>query len=299
MAMSELGQAAQEYAGRGWAVFPLFGVDEDRWCRCGRHDCARPGKHPLVARGLHEASTDPSLIAGWWKRWPWANVGMATGARSGFVAIDVDWPDGVASLQVLQEELGSLPATLQANTGGGGLHLLFAHPGGLRNTTGRLAGCELALPNVDLRADGGALVAPPSLHVSGRRYRWVDASVPLAPAPSWLRDRPRAAAVPVPTTTAAAGSATGYGRAALRAELEKLLQAEGGGRNHALNAAAFSLGTLVGGGELAQDLVHHELANAAEVIGLPAYEAERTIASGLHEGMRRPRMAPHRAQGGR
>ena len=186
----ELSDAAQDYGVRGWAVFPLFGVDDRGWCRCGRRDCARPGKHPLVPRGLHEATTDPATIAGWWRRWSWANVGLATGARSGFVAIDVDRPAGFASLQLLQEEREPLPLTLQANTGGGGLHLLYAHPGGLRNSTGRLAGCEVALPNIDLRADGGALVAPPSLHASGRRYQWADPSVPLAPARAGSRTRP-------------------------------------------------------------------------------------------------------------
>jgi hypothetical protein len=287
----ELIDAAVSYAARGWAVFPLFGVANAR-CRCGRRDCGRPGKHPLVARGLHEASTDAAVIATWWRRWPWANIGLATGARSGFVAIDVDEPHGRTSLRALQDQLGELPATLQALTGGGGLHLLYAHPGGLRNSAGRLAGYDDELPDVDLRADGGALVAPPSMHVSGRRYRWVNPTVPLAPAPAWLRDPPHRAVLP--PDRLGPGSTTGYGRAALQGELTKLLQVEGGGRNHALNRAAFFLGMLVGGGELAEDLVHDELASAAQAIGLPVYESERTIASGLQEGMRRPRVAPHR-----
>lgn len=291
----ELRDAGLTYAARGWAVFPLFGVAAGR-CRCGRRDCPRPGKHPLVRRGLHDASTDPAQIIAWWHRWPSANIGLATGARSGFVAIDVDRPAGEASLQLLQERLGELPPTLQAVTGGGGLHLYFAHRGGLRNSTGRLAGCDIELPNIDLRADGGALVAAPSLHISGRRYRWSDTSLPLAPAPRWLQDPPRPAPASVATLPASAGSATGYGRAALRAELAKLLGTQGGGRNHGLNAAAFSLGTLVGGGELAEDLVHEELAAAAQAIGLPGDEAERSIASGLQEGIRRPRVAPHRTQ---
>lgn len=119
------------------------------------------------------------------------------------------------------------------------------------------------------------------------------------PGPSWLKDPPRPTPVPLVATPPAAGSATGYGRAALRAELAKLMAAEGGARNHALNAAAFSLGTLVGGGELAEDLVRNELASAASAIGLPDHEVAHTIASGLQEGLRRPRVAPHRTGRGR
>jgi hypothetical protein len=300
----ELSEAALAYAARGWAVFPLFGVvlaaeNSGRCefnvsrCRCGRPGCSRPGKHPLLAHGLNDASTDPAVISAWWERWPWANIGLATGARSGFVAIDVDRPTGETSLRVLQAKVGELPPTLQAVTGGGGLHILFAHTGGLRNSTGRLPGCPGELPNIDLRADGGALVAPPSMHVSGHRYRWVDPSASLAPAPSWLRDPPRPAAMVVPPHPGP-GRNSGYGLAALRAELAKLLQAEGGGRNHALNRAAFFLGMLVGGGELHEDLVHDELVRGAGAIGLSGYESGRTVESGLREGMRRPRVAPHR-----
>jgi hypothetical protein len=77
------------------------------------------------------ASTDPAVIRAWWDRWPWANVGLATGACSGLVVIDVDPASGGSeSLSRLQSLMGSLPVTLTASTGGGGLHLVFAHPGG-------------------------------------------------------------------------------------------------------------------------------------------------------------------------
>lgn len=60
---------ALEYAGWGWAVFPLFGAAGGR-CRCSRPACDRPSKHPLVRQGVHEASTDPATIAAWWRLWP-------------------------------------------------------------------------------------------------------------------------------------------------------------------------------------------------------------------------------------
>jgi len=246
-----------------------------------------------VRQGIYEASTDPSTLAAWWGRWPWANIGIATGARSGIVVVDVDRPAGEASLQVVENELGPLPVTLRAVTGGGGLHLLYAHPGGLRNRVGGLPGYPECLPNVDLRADGGAIVAPPSSHVSGAPYRWLDPSVPLAPAPSWLREPPRPTVV-IPAESRGPGHDTGYGLSALRREIGQLLGVEGGDRNHRLNRAAFSLGMLVAGGELSEALVQAELSAAGVAIGLDAYEVERTIASGLREGLRRPRVAPHR-----
>jgi hypothetical protein len=246
--------------------------------------------------GVHEASTDPETLAAWWRRWPWANIGIATGARSGIIVVDVDRPAGEASLQILEAELGPLPLTLRAVTGGGGLHLLYSHPGGLRNRVGGLPGYSEALANVDLRADGGAIVAPPSSHVSGARYRWLDLSVPVTPAPSWLQEPPRPTVV-IPPAAMGPGHDTGYGLAALKEELAQLLGAEGGDRNHRLNRAAFCLGTLVAGRELSESRVRAELAAAGEAIGLDAQEIERTIASGLREALRRPRVAPHRLRG--
>jgi len=118
--------------------------------------------------------------------------------RSGVVVVDVDSPGGEASLEVLERELGALPQTLQAATGGGGLHLVYEYPGEhLGNSVGRLPGFEPPLPRVDLRADGGSIVVAPSVHVSGRTYRWLN-DRPPAPAPGWLREPPRPAPVPIP-----------------------------------------------------------------------------------------------------
>jgi hypothetical protein len=61
---------------------------------------------------VHEASTDPETLAAWWRRWPWANIGIATGAPSGIIVVDVDRPAGEISLQILEAELGALPLTL-------------------------------------------------------------------------------------------------------------------------------------------------------------------------------------------
>jgi hypothetical protein len=297
--MKEFRHAALEYARQGWAVFPLFGVINRR-CQCGQRDCGRPGKHPLVRRGLREASTDPNLIASWWRRWPLANVGVATGTASDIVVIDVDRPAGEASLQLLEERFGALPPTRRAVTGGGGLHLVYLRPpvDRLGNTVGRVPGFADPLANIDIRADGGSIVVAPSRHISGGTYTWVDAAVPPAPAPPWLRQDPRPVPPPIPTGSFGPGCNTGYGLAALRRELGELAMCEHG-ENNRLNQAAFALGMLVGGGELERSTVEEQLAHVASSIGLHQREIGATIRSGLQVGMQRPRVAPHRLAGSR
>ena len=74
-------QFAKRYGQRGWSVFPLHNAPGGR-CSCGKPDCGSPGKHPRTQNGLKDASTDPAVIAGWWKRWPAANIGIPTSKLS-------------------------------------------------------------------------------------------------------------------------------------------------------------------------------------------------------------------------
>jgi hypothetical protein len=156
----------------------------DGQCSCGDPACTSPGKHPRTEHGVKDATTDEATIRGWWDRWPDANVGIATGRASGLVVVDVDPRNGGDdSLDALERQHGKLPQTVEALTGGGGRHLFFAHPGGhIKN--------RVLARGVDLKADGGYIVAPPSLHASGRTYEWETSSHPddvaLAPRPAWL-----------------------------------------------------------------------------------------------------------------
>jgi putative DNA primase/helicase len=113
-------------------------------------------------------------------------VGIATGAASRIFVLDVDpRHGGEESLDSLIHKYGSLPGTLQVTTGGGGRHFYFKHPGGTVPNEVSI------LPGLDIRGDGGQVVAPPSLHISGRRYEWdgIDAfNAPIVPAPAWLLD---------------------------------------------------------------------------------------------------------------
>jgi putative DNA primase/helicase len=158
--------AALGYAARGWRVFPCHWPVEDG-CSCTDPACRQVGKHPLTTNGLKDATTDTALIQRWWSVNPNANVAIRTGAASGLWVLDADGAAGVEALARLQERTGQLPPTLVVETGGGGLHRYFAWPADgtpVRNAT-RVGG----LP-IDVRGEGGYVLAPPSRHASGRRY---------------------------------------------------------------------------------------------------------------------------------
>ncbi len=208
-ALSSPLDAALYYASvLGWAVFPLHTARNGR-CSCpdpqpngkpGGARCESKGKHPRTERGLNDASKDPAKIQAWWKRWPDAQVGVATGEASGFVVLDVDVSKGKPgreSLARLEAEFGALPSAPTSITGSGGDHLLFALPGAaLTNSTSKVG------QGLDVRANGGYIVAPPSLHESGGVYRWREGAEPwiLSPAamPLWLFEKARKAPRLVP-----------------------------------------------------------------------------------------------------
>ena len=146
--------AAIDYASRGLAVFPLKPRD----------------KAPITAHGVHEATTNFDQINKWWKRYPNANIGIACGKISGgLLVVDVDRKqngvDGLDSLNAWERENGELPETVRSITGTGGSHLLYRIDGAGKNRVNLLDG-------VDIRSDGGYIVAPPSVHPNGNQYEW-------------------------------------------------------------------------------------------------------------------------------
>lgn len=154
--------AALDYAKRGFAVLPLKhpSVPGQR----------KPGKEPHTNHGSKDATTDAAQIRSWWKQWPTANIGIACGAPSGgLLALDLDahgGPDGTDTLREWESKNGELPETLQALTGGGGVHLFYRTDKTFKNVA-----CSDTL-GVDIRSQGAYIVAPPSVHVSGGRYEW-------------------------------------------------------------------------------------------------------------------------------
>lgn len=154
------------FARLGLEVFPAAWVANGACaCRAGTA-CESPGKHPLV-KWSTEATRDQSKIAAWWARWPLANVAIATGARSGLVVIDCDRKPGVDGLKSLAKILRVPPTTKVIHTGSGGVHFYYRHPGwGVPCSAGVLG------PGIDVRGDGGYVIAPPSTHISGGHYVW-------------------------------------------------------------------------------------------------------------------------------
>ncbi|MBX7147708.1 bifunctional DNA primase/polymerase [bacterium] len=178
--------AALEYQKRGWPVFPLHNPQNGGGCSCGNKECKSVGKHPRTTHGFNDATTEPDQIEKWWNACPDANIGICTGAKSGLVVIDIDpRHGGDTNLLELERKHGKLPETVESLTGGGGRHILFQYPvRKIKTNAGELG------KGIDIRADGGYIVAPPSTHVTGKSYEWEICHQPedisLAPLPPWI-----------------------------------------------------------------------------------------------------------------
>lgn len=283
--------AALVYARRGWEVFPCHSPAKGpAACTCCRPDCSSPAKHPRVKGGLHAATRDEDVIRRWWANWPNANVAIRTGAPSGLVVVDVD-PDhgGDRSLEALLADRGPLPGCRTIRTGSGGSHFYFAHPGGsVSNDAGRRLGAGL-----DVRGDGGYVVAPPSAHVSGRRYGVAAHGGEVPPPPDWLIQMLRPPE-PVHRPATQPGRldvehGDAWARAAMDGELQRLSSATPGIRNSTLNRVSFRLGQIIGAGLLDESEIEQALVETARGVGLGEREAARTVRSGLSAGVELPR----------
>ena len=186
---------ALEYARRGWRVFPCHGILAPGWgvkvpvCDCKLSiDCKDAGKHPACAHGFIDATRDESVINSWR---PGSNVAIATGAHSGLFVVDIDPRNGgSATLAKLEREHGAFERDAVVVTGGGGLHLYHQYP---RSGAPIASGGNVFGQGVDLKGDGGYVIAPPSLHASLSRYRWLRGMPAKLPtAPTWLLKMARA-----------------------------------------------------------------------------------------------------------
>jgi len=266
--------AALKLARAGLRVHPLHApvLDQHGVVRC---DCRRGaacdaiGKHPRLKGWQQRATSLEEQVAELWDAHPQANIGIRLG--DGICVLDVDPRNGGAeSLATLEEEQGELH-TLTARTGGGGLHLYFA--GNLKNTTGKVGA------GLDTKGKGGLVVAPPSLHASGRRYQWVDTSVRLAVVPRWLRNRVDPPRIDRTYSPPPVNPSSKYLETAVRDECTNLASTQEGGRNDALNRAAYALARFVADGTADAAYIVSELQRAARACGLRDSEINATLTS--------------------
>lgn len=238
--MRPLAEEALAYTELGLSVFPL-----------------KPGgKVPLISKedggkGVHDATSDPAQVEAWWREFPSANIGLACGTS--FWVLDADYagffaekPDGADTITALQRRFGRLPATVKQYTGGLGWQWFFKPDVRVKN------GVKV-LPGLDTRAAGGYVVAPPSVHPSGRRYRWLadPAEVEIAAAPEWLVSLLEPVAEPeivVAPRPIRAGALSRYAAVALEKACERIAGCQPGSQADTLDHAAYSIGRLVGGG---------------------------------------------------
>ena len=161
---------ALSYAHIGWKVLPLQ-----------PHE-----KRPATAHGLKDATNDPEQIKKWWKDNPNYNIGIATGEESmGLYIIDIDvdhekGKDGVQMFKEWQKKHERISNTVTCKTPRGGYHLYFYDHNNLKNIAG-IDGC------IDTRANGGYIVAPPSIHPNGGTYTWI-----RSPSDKQVANLPRA-----------------------------------------------------------------------------------------------------------
>jgi hypothetical protein len=278
--------AALAYAHDGQPVFP----------------CDAASKRPLTEHGFTDASLDPVTIAGWWKRWPAAMIGMPTGQPSGVWVLDVDDPD------LFAVSAPELPPTRQVTTGKG-FHLHWRRdPENVVRNAQRHPRTGWPFPDMlgaEVRGDGGYVILPPSRHPSGRLYAWADDREPVA-APADLlaivtQRRGRASGsreCGAQAINRMVGDDTPYGLKALADECGAIRSAGDGEQEHALNSGALKIGALVAGGELDRATARRELLAAG--LAMPSFDPGHewkhdTIATkvdrSLSHGAARPRSA--------
>jgi hypothetical protein len=261
--VTSLAEAAVLLAHRGYRVFPV-GAD----------------KAPRTPNGHHDGTSDPETIRGW--SWD-GGIGLVIPDR--VFVVDIDPRNGGdATMQAIYDVHGRLPHTRVVLTGGGGEHWYFSLPDD-RELRGKLG------PGVDIKKPGrGYVLVPPT-----PGYTYLRGGKP-SPAPDWLLDeltlatRSTGGVSGGPKYFALMGG-TGYGLATLRNALERIRNQGEGGRRALLNAEAYTLASLVAGGELDEDKALEGLLEAALESGLTEKDALSRIHSGWHAGLLNPRSA--------
>lgn len=316
---------ALAYAARGWPVFPCH-PENKRPLVGGDIDPATGFEIPNTG-GLKKATTDVAQIRAWWGRWPRAMVGIPTGAAIGANVIDLDLGDpqlisGKEYLERLIAHVGGIPHTAIAETASGGLHIYLAtdlaRP--VRNGARVVPALSIAPAaeanggkakgaGIDLRGEGGYVIAPPSIRADGRAYSWlqpIDDGIAEPTPRLWdvllkkeaKPERP-ASSSPSSSTNAPSSSSAGagdvvdlavrrYALSAFDAEIRRLELAPDGTRNATINEVAFKLGQLIAANAISETVVRSALRDVVRRWPNPE-KSDGTIERGLAAGMADPR----------
>ncbi|WP_019567247.1 bifunctional DNA primase/polymerase [Agrobacterium sp. 10MFCol1.1] len=283
-------ELAQHYVGQGWPVFPCRSHAEEHVDQATGEIITLGEKTPLTPNGFKGATRFPRIIERWWSDWPNAAVGLPTGEKTGFFALDIDNKPGGANgfdwLSEMEAEHGPLPDTARVTSPNGGLHIYFKYVVGTRNRGALGAG-------VDIRSEGGYVLAAGSTMANGRSYKWDTDTREIADAPAWLLDLLLPKSAPAHTQySLSAATNNAYVDAAVDRELADLAGAPMGSRNNALNDAAFSIGTIVGAGALGEAEARALLQDVARGWGRDWSRCCKTIENGLKAGIQNPRHIP-------
>ena len=238
--------------------------------------CKARGKKPAIKTWKENASKDPAVIKAWCKRTA-ANIGLPTGTKNNIWVLDIDQKSGgLETLEALEAEHGKFN-TFTVKTGGGGYHFYFLHHAGIKNSANILSG-------VDIRGEGGYVIAAGSVHENGTAYEIINDIDPVQ-APEWLlklieekKQQP---------AKKAAGKTTDYGRGVLLNQFDAVINAAVGNRNSTLNVAAFVVGQYIASGEIEENEGVSTLETAGTEAGLDAEEIKKTIKSGIDGGKKK------------
>lgn len=256
--MTAMSDLALSYARKNRPVFP----------------CHPDKKSPLVANGFKAATTDIDTVEKWWKEFPSAMVGLPTGDVTDIFVLDIDERDdysGSQTLAELEQTHGKLPETYTVFTPSGGKHMYFKNVNDLKSSV------SIVGKGLDIRANGGYVIAAGSFTSSGTDYQFVNQK-PVTEAPDWLV-RLAKKETKAPTKVACVPSQDRYADKAFRDAIGTVMTAPEGQRNHTLNQEAYGIFGLVKAGRLNENMVRQMLTNAATNCGLEPDEIEKTIVS--------------------
>ena len=177
-------ESALLYLRMGLSIIPAHTVLHDGSCSCGRPGCSAAGKHPRIAwQEYTKRKATEAEVREWWTKWPDSNIACCTGKVSDLTVLDIDGDAGYQALEMAGIPYETMPVTPVVRTGKG-RHVYCAYFPDVKSVVG-------VLPQVDVRNDGGIVILPPSVHVSGRKYEWEDGlelgEVALAVMPFWDR----------------------------------------------------------------------------------------------------------------